>query len=387
MLFLFISEILSIDYVCDAPLAHADPIANGKLISVSLFLRHGKRTPMDKWFPEELRGSWVCDSDGTSLAPRIYLSSTNNKTRRYFNQLDYTLVQYPPNCQPGELVVDGMRQHHELGIYHQLYYGEQLRFIPKLIDPELLNLRSSYVERTFRSGESYMYGLYPPVQPGESITFTTGTATVDPISPSYDSCSDLMNDWNKFISTPEYIARRENARRIYKPIYDALNRTFADVDWMFIGDLLASYICNGQPLPTYITEEIIAQSKKDIAYYSYGLYNITRGNAGSGIWREYFRNTNSQLNGETKKKFWVYSGHDTTIMAMLSTLGIYKEELPPFRSHLAVELWEINNEKYVRLDYNGELVPIDFAGGNELVKYSEFEEKMKQYLVYCKEYE
>ena len=133
---------------------------------------------------------------------------------------------------------------------------------------------------------------------------------------------------------------------------------------------------------------MIVQSRKDIAFLSYGLFNITKGRAASPVLREYFRNTDQQLEGKTDKRFWLYSAHDTTIISLLELFGNYDDALPPFRSHLAIEIWEKSDgKKYVRFDYNGDLVKFDIFNGKTFVEYNEFKKKLQPYLNYCKEFE
>ena len=380
----FFYLISSIDYVCSSPLAHAPPPKGAKLISVSLFLRHGIRTPSNEWLHGDELGQWYCDSED-SYSPRYYFSTVDNASRRYFNQMDYKLMKFPP---VGDLLIQGMEQHYELGKYMQKYYGEELRFIPKLLNRSLLGLRSSFIERTFRSGEAFMEGLYPPAVPNELIEFETGTQTTDPLYVLTNNCEELNEDYNVFVKSEEFIRRRDNAKVLYAPIYEKNNRKFDGFDWLFVGDFIASYICSGNALPSYVTDEMIVQSRKDIAFLSYGLFNITKGRAASPVLREYFRNTDQQLEGKTDKRFWLYSAHDTTIISLLELFGNYDDALPPFRSHLAIEIWEKSDgKKYVRFDYNGDLVKFDIFNGKTFVEYNEFKKKLQPYLNYCKEFE
>ena len=123
--FSFLTFTISITMQCESPLKHAPLIPNAKLVSFALFLRHGLRAPINihDYLDRSEVGTWICDSDD-SEAPRNHFSihpnfnqNPSKISRRYFNQLDANLVEYPPNCQAGDLLVQGMKQHYELGIY------------------------------------------------------------------------------------------------------------------------------------------------------------------------------------------------------------------------------------------------------------------------------
>ncbi|OHT06690.1 histidine acid phosphatase [Tritrichomonas foetus] len=401
LLFCLSYLIKSYSLQCSSPLKHAEPVKNAKLVSFALYLRHGMRTPLMPYTNRTYIGQWICDSE-SAYAPRNHFSvHKDGISRRYFNQLDRTLVEFPPNCQTGDLLLQGMEQHHELGEFYRNYLVEELHFLPKLVHPELMKLRSSFVERTFRSAESFLAGFYPPVTPGERLSIITGTDSSDFLYPDAYFCSDLMKDWEKFTSSEKFIERREKARVLYKDLYNRLNLTFDGENWLYIGDYLNTMTCTNQELPDFVkevvTDELFEQTQKDIAYYSYGHYSIRRGVGASAILRDLFNNIDAQLEGKAEERFFLYSAHDSTLASILSAFGIYSEELPTYRSHLAFEIWENeandkggSKEKYVRVVFNGEPIVLDQENKNVFVKYSDLKLELAQagVLDYCrKEYD
>ena len=222
-----------------------------------------------------------------------------------------------------------------------------------------------------------MSEFYPPAKPGEELDIITGTPYHEPLYPDYGQCTYLSEQWAKFIKEPEFAKRSQQAERIYGSIFDKLNITKDGINWMFIGDWLYSYYCNDQDLPDYVTDEMVDQALLDVAWYSYGFFDYTPGANGASIWRVALRDFDALLNEKTKKKFWMYSAHDSTIAAVLNSFGISGKYLPPYRSHLAIELWQKgDNEPYLRLVLNGDVVKIP-AKDAELIKYSEAKELLK----------
>lgn len=399
--FFFSTLTLSYTMQCESPLKHAPPVSNAKLVSFALFLRHGIRTPVytHKYLSRSEVGTWICDSED-SEAPRNHFSiypnidqSFSKISRRYFNQLDTNLVEYPINCQAGDLLIEGMRQHYELGQFYQKYLIHELHFLPRLIHTEYMDLRSSYVERTFRSGESFMAGLYPPVLPNESITFTTGSDSLDYLTIDASFCADLQKDINKFGQSKELTDRINENRILYKEIYEALNSSVDESNWRHLGDILGLAYCTNQKFPKaiehLITEEIFNRSQTDSGFYYYKLYSVRKGVSSAPIFRDLF----SKLDEKgTSKRFFLFSAHDTTLASILSTLGYTDDKLPTFRSHLAFEIWEKpegSGKKYIRVVMNGDEVNI----GDEdeiitLMEYNAFKEKLAKIGInnYCPEY-
>ena len=321
-LFLFFPLTLSYTMQCESPLKHAPPVSNAKLVSFALFLRHGIRAPVytHNYISRSEIGTWICDSED-SEAPRNHFSIFPNFdqmdskiSRRYFNQLDTNLVEYPPNCQAGDLLVEGMKHHYELGQFYQKYLIEELHFLPRLIHPEYMDLRSSYVERTFRSGESFMAGFYPPVSPNEFITFTTGSDSLDYLSLDASFCSDLQTDIKTFEKSEEFVKRVEQDSLLYQEIYKALNSTFSKSNWRHLGDILGLIYCTRQKFPKaiehLITDEIFNRSQTDSGFYYYGLYSVRKGVSSAPIFRDLFNKLDEK---GSSKRFFLFSAHDTTL--------------------------------------------------------------------------
>ena len=376
------------EFDCAAPLKHADPVPGATLQVFSLLTRHGLRAPNEPWVPDSDVGYWVCDSD-SSIAPKTIVSNLSGQVRRYATANDHRMFEFPPNCNPGDLLLEGMLQHRELGEFYRRWLIEDLHFLPNLLHPELLHLRATYVGRTFKSAESFMTGLYPPATPGEILTIETGSEVAEPLLPLPDLCGDVKSEYKKWVASEEFKARAENRRELYKPIYALRNMTWDGENWMFIGDYVMMSHCSGQELPDAFTDEIKDASQKDIAYYTYGLFNRTRGLGASAVMRELLRVIQRAINGETQERFILFSSHDMTVAAVLHMLtGEYKEVLPRFRSHLATEIWKTSSgELQIRFVHDGEPVPVELLGGATLNSFDAFVKAFEPYKNFCLEYE
>lgn len=367
----------SYELLCQSPEKHAELVKDGELISIAVVTRHGMRTPQDSYASKEFSGTWHCDRDDAQ-APRSHVTNHKGIHRRFNRIIESTYAQFSPNCEAGELIIEGMEQHNNLGKFYRKWLVDDMKFLPPYFDKDLVTLRVSKVERCLRSAVSFMNGFYPPLAPGEVVTMTTGSDYREFLYPSPDGCKEMTEMWNNFISLPSYKERKAKSMALYKPIFEQLGIKEDETNWMFLGDWMISYLCTNQSLPLINpSDEIITQAIKDIAYYSYGYFNTSRGVAASMIWRHLFKDMDDFIGKKPGLgKFRLYSAHDTTIAALLVSLGFYDEKLPPFRSHLAIELWRVKGSLKLRVVFNGEPVGIDFMDGQSLVDYIALKTKM-----------
>ena len=387
MLF-FLSFANSYEIKCESELKHAPPVEGAELAWVGVVTRHGVRTPMDSWTPKNVSGDWHCDGE-SAYSPRMHVAVSNGYRRRYHRILNPDNVPYLPNCENGELILRGMEQHQELGEFYRKWLVDEVKFLKPWLDKSQVSIRSSKVERCQRSAVSFMNGFYPPATPGEKLEFVTGSDYREPFSPGTSTCKDMENLWNTFVETEEFQKRMEESKKLYADIYKNISLEPDTTNWMFIGDWMSSYLCTGQDVPmVQLTEELITRGLEDIAYYSYGYFNTNRAVASSAIWRSIFRDIDAYLAQKpSASKFRLYSTHDTTIIALLVSLGYSDNRLPPFRSHFAIEIWRKQSKYYIRNVFNGNPVPIDFMDGENFVDFSKLKTKFSERgdLGYCLE--
>jgi acid phosphatase len=213
-----------------------------------------------------------------------------------------------------------------------------------LISASILSLRSSYAECAFRSAKSFLNTFSPPARPSEFLEITTGSLYADQLSIDYSGiCGDINDAWTKFNNSALFKGRK---------LIDHTN-------WIFVGDWILSAFCGGQPLPDEVTKSVFAHAIADWALYLWGPLNETRGVGASAILRPLFATIDDRLSSQIPEKFFLFSGHETPIAALLNALGVQMETVPPFRSHLALEIWAVDGTQKARFVLNGEPVPID----------------------------
>ena len=200
--FLIFVQGASYDF-CVAPAKNAAPVLGMKLYHSLVTFRHGHRSPIFVYLPQANRGYWTCDGAGAA-APRIE-SAPSTKYRYYEQTLDPITAEFPPSCRPGDLTVDGMQQHVSLGAQYRKYLVNELQFLPEKMEPSLFAFYSSPIERCFRSAESFINGLYPPLSTNEVLTITSSSEHLSPLFVTSAMCADFKEMATNFKTSEAFL--------------------------------------------------------------------------------------------------------------------------------------------------------------------------------------
>ena len=391
--FIFSPFISSLDF-CVAPPTTPAPFSNANftLRLVQLVDRHGARTPSSIFLNRSGRGYWECDSRG-AFAPRAVISE-EKRVRKIRHRYDHRITDFPPSCTSGELLVEGMRQHHELGTIYRKYLVDDLQFLPDYFDSSLVYVRSTNSQRTFDSAVSFLQGLYPPADPNEFVTIDAGDDG-DFFRPQTSKCAELKRQDKEFAKSDMCKARVNETKQKISPMFDFLGvnyETADDGDLDEMCDFMVAAACSDKiQFPENITDDMIYQCMKFINFLMTDRYaydsGFDYGIAASPAFRELNRLRDSAFSNTDNTKFHLISAHDSTIVSLLLLFGIRNEYPPPFASHLVFEYYVENSshEVYLRLIYNGQEVsmfnessflPLDYILG-----------KVSPHAKYCNEFE
>ncbi|EAY19630.1 Histidine acid phosphatase family protein [Trichomonas vaginalis G3] len=376
----------SIHPSCKAPTKFPEPL-NSSFIPkyAQILLRHGARTPIVKFLSLDKRGVWQCDS-ADAYASRIEAAPLVHP-RRIRRILDQRLAEFPANCQMGDLTVEGMTEHAELGAAFNKYIVNQLKLLPDYLDPTLIQARATWYERTYHSCISFLKGLYPIQDPNEVVDITVGTKDFDVVHPTKDMCPDLADLRNRYFNSDDYKQIYNEVLPVAEPLYTFTNTSDKSPEGLEkICDWAITYYCNEQDLTEIITDDLVAKCRKlQIAhFYKLNFFDKEKLAIGAApIFREIFRVMDQSLNEESTTKLNIISAHDSVIAFVLSALGIGNDftDPPPYASYIVMEVYMLNQEPYVRFIYNGEV--LDLGDGQQVMKLHNFRQKLDPYLQQC----
>lgn len=393
MLFLFLISSFSFDKKCVAPLTTPQPIEGKKLRFLQLLIRHGARAPLQAWLPSTARGYWLCDSD-EAIAPRMHAAPVD-RYRRFKQVFDQRLVDYPPNCRAGDLILSGMDQHDKLGkLYHDYLFQQHRLFNSLPVDPEETYFRCSDIERTFRSAEGFLHGAFPPQSPNEIMDIETDTSDLSILRPYDGFCKDLREVRKEYVKTQQYQDWIDSTWEIVKDFAQTLHLTEKSGENInAVCDFVSTVYCDDKRLPADAQNETLQQAcLNSLGFYMYDYYQYNSTVAGSYTMRKMISVTDRHVNENGKLKFSLLSAHDSTISSILIFLKgkNFKtyNRIPPFASHLAMELWSSDDnptEFTIRFALNGEDIELEKMENKTNVNYNDFKIAYSDYQKYCAE--
>lgn len=270
----------------------------------------------------------------------------------------------------GELTEEGINQEIQLGKELRNKYVTQNHLLPKIYDPKTIYIRSTEVKRTIISAHSLLLGLYP-IKMRDSVN---SKIPVDVIPNSEDNILIPKSNENIFSKIYryywEYKAWKEKTAHLQKKL-EYWNKTtgislknFQEIDQL--GDNLFIRQLNHVALPKEISDsdaqEIIALGEYGMIH-KFKLRSVTysTGHAFLVMVTNYLEQA---IQKKSSLKYVLFSGHDTSILSVMNTLGTPLEKLPEFAARLNFSLYKNGDNYYVKIYYNNKLVNIPKCSGN-----------------------
>lgn len=292
---------------------------------------------------------------------------------------------------PGQLTPTGMQQEYQLGLVMHKRYIEESALLPKHYEAQTLYLRSSDLDRTLMSAESLLMGLYPlgtgPLLPqSEKTALPSGyqPIPIHTIPRTQDQLLIADSNPQKFQSWLEkYVYPRSDWKKktaILKPQFtrwsQLTGRKITKLEQLIsIADTLYIQQLYHQPLPPGMTEQ---DAKTLIEAGHWAFINLFKSPSmgrvtGLPLLSQITAHLKQASLEQTKLKFVLYSGHDSTILSLMSAMGIPMDTQPPYASNLNFSLYRTaTGENIVKISLNGKnlLLP---ACGLTVCKLSQFE--------------
>lgn len=391
---------------CNGTLIAPQPVSNGCLLMLFLITRHGARSPSQNWARQEFIGTWECGNrfnEGFWRIPyvnneqQIVYKNNNNTDNQQksesFSDLNKVKrkIKFPPSCPRGNLLDYGVDQLLQLGRLYRHYLVDVTKLLPQKYDSKNIFVRSSFAPRCIESAVAIMNGFYPPMNDNEILNITTDKFQKEPLCP-YSESSDEFNQLAKeFVKKDEFEKRKKFFKGLSN-LHKFLNfKIKNEMDNLVIADFLNCYRCSRNELPfppfkndqkkekilneNILNENVLNESDFDtlmsnMAFYDAGFLDFAGNISYMPILELIINHIDKYFEmDEFVEKFFLFSGHDATISAVLVALGILDLRAPPpFASHLAIELWQIE-KPFMRFVYNGEVIKFK---GKELTPLDEF---------------
>jgi len=302
-------------------------------------------------------------------------------------------------CLTGQLIQDGYEQEYVNGrILRETYIDTKKTFM-QLFDSTRYSdrpyerstrFRGDDQQRTLMSGQTLVKSLFDVDTNGTNIIVPYHTADypVDPIKPDTLICPKLTDLRDEAVKSDEYVAR--NFSEDVLVLENILSEDLGGGNWRNIMDCLMTQKCNKRSIPPILDDfkhdgdnsffSRVAEHASWMLTYIYRHNNAAYSKLAMGpLWAEIFsfmsemtaggNGYGARTLGDMKKKdipvLLLYSGHDTTLMPILATLGenVWDGTWSPYASMLVIETYAVveDDPKFpstyaFRIIYNGEVL-------------------------------
>jgi hypothetical protein len=376
---------------------------------VQVVFRHGARTPLTDetylWEGQE----WNCCGKAYEAVPLRLLNvnggpaSTNDHDQKQMSTV------LPGGCSKGELTKVGQLQALELGYWLRQQYIDSLGYLPASYSPGVLAARTTNFSRTRATLAGVLTGLYPGVAdpipvitsgdldeilfadtkrcPHLKVLMAAAETMLKAKWSSSERASEiqqLQQQLSRMMSLPEEVWQR---RWMITDVHDAWTSLEAHGKELPLGlthdikdkvnrlatEEISAFICpalvddHGQAVLRLsmgrLLDTLLANMDNTLHQQQQWLQQQQQGNgSSSSTGSSVGRDSTHQQEQVGHLKFMMYSGHDSTIMPLLTALGVDFERWPPYISNLVFELWELQPPP---LNPKSNMAPSTSSNGNQ----------------------
>jgi acid phosphatase len=292
-------------------------------------------------------------------------------------------------CNLGELTDKGRETTWQLGRRLRHLYVDQLHFMPQMIhDADMIYLRATPIPRALESLQQTFWGMYPAQARTASfppVTIITRAPADETLFPNDSNCrrfaqlsrafaqrtADRWNTTNEMEYLNKLISKwmPETSKRVavdshprLSGIMDTINSTLAHGPETRLPNEF--YDEKGRAIIDKIgVEEWFSGYQESREYRSLGIGALmgdvvarmvgsVEGNSNDGLLEVGGEDgsTGSGRGGEKEIKLALSGCHDTTLAAVLTSLGAFEgEKWPPYTSHIALELFKKSNAESLQV--------------------------------------
>lgn len=283
-----------------------------------------------------------------------------------------------------QLTERGMAQEYDLGIFLRSKYGHLLS--GKYREGEIY-LQSTNIDRTLMSAQCVAAGLYSPnnvtkwngiLSPWRPFPVHSRETDRDWLYQIYQDPSKQCPEFDKLIkqirvSSDWYLETDKTYAEFFQSITKHTGSPFTIDN---IGSLYDNLFClksNGYKLPSWVDSQImetlinLSGVLQGLGFSDYEMkYTKTLSKMRAGVILSHMiTNMEKRLNGDTGYYVVGYSGHDSSVIPLLTSLGAFNWKQPPYASCVMIDLYKNDDgshfvEFWYRNDSKHDPYPLSF---------------------------
>lgn len=277
---------------------------------------------------------------------------------------------------PGQLTAKGLAQEHELGKRLRTKYVEQYGLLPQNYLNTSLYVRSTDTDRTLMSAQAVLMGLYPlgtgpSILPEgyQPIPIHTKSPEHDELIPYHlDSEKQKHFLFNKYVYPKKHWLDKTQEKQgkfaaWSKATGVKINNLYQVIK---ISDSFFIYQQHQLPLPKHLTESEISDIISTGKWALTALFEPKEMGdfVGSDLLTTVTDYLNSAIEQKTPLKYVLLSGHDSSLLSLLSAMGAPLTTPPAYASILHFAVYETEDKKHtIRILFNEKPVSLPHCNG------------------------
>lgn len=255
-------------------------------------------------------------------------------------------------------------QHFQLGQWLRERYRN---FLPTQYSEKDIYVRSTDVDRTLMSAEANLAGLFPPQGnqiwnenlAWQPIPIHTTSEKNDNILAMKMPCDKYDFLLNKLLKSEKFVDIQKMNHNLYAYISLYSGTTITNLESLeYVYNTLTIESIYNLTLPNW-TYSVFPNKMKPWAEFSFAVSCYTKdlarlktGPLFNDILNHFANSTHHK-----SRKFFMYSGHDTTIANILNTLDAFEYHSPPYAATILFELRTLNGSYFVNILYKNTTIP------------------------------
>ncbi|KAL0963431.1 hypothetical protein UPYG_G00306340 [Umbra pygmaea] len=326
---------------------------------VQVLFRHGARTPL-KSIPDIMEVQWVPNLLEPPACTQInYVVTDLEGGPRPSSPVEdsYRANTLTGGTYPGQLTTVGMQQLYELGERLRKRYIQDTAFLKPSFSPKEVYVRSTNIVRTIESAKCLVAGLFQQSQK-DIVPIVTAKAVSEILYPNYHGCRLLRllgsHRWAESSTLPDIAADLKGILRALGISSDQR------VDFILIRDDMVARKAHGLACPPILDtwRNTVEQRAVEMLCHIYEPSKRENLQLCVGpLLHTLMSNIEDKLEGlEPRRKLFLYSAHDTTLIPCLMALGIFDMQWPPYAADITLELYQHRHTKeaFVKVSYIGQ---------------------------------
>ncbi len=297
--------------------------------------------------------------------------------RSPYAAMDSTVIKYKWPQGIGQLTPEGMNQEYNLGKELREKYIKTYRLLPESYNVEKMYVLSTNYDRTLMSAESLLTGFYPPgtgpdlengspALPGSLQPIPihiTPKGEMNIINPEISNAKEFDALLSKYAYTQKaWIDQQKKLSKDFKRWGEILGVKIDNLNEFLIpSDNVNCMYIHHIPFPKELTKEDIEQiikNKMSACAIRFVPKEIAKFMA-TPFMTKLKTDMNMAVNNDaTRFNYILYSGHDDSILGIMSALNVPLANNPPYASHVDFELYKDNNDYLVKVLYNGKVLQL-----------------------------